>query len=167
MRTETHTLTPHPLGGSVSSLTYPCPPLSGHAAVASPSYARRLRNSLLQSPPSPLVPRHHGNGLAGVRAVAISAGSAHNLVMAGGGAVYSFGHGEYGKLGHGDTSDVATPKQIEALRSVRVVAVAPAERPHVAQAALTITVQARVRYLPASHRVHLQYAAKVAPQGSG
>ena len=61
--------------------------------------------------------------LQGVRAVAIAAGTIHSLVLAAGGAVYSFGGGGGGKLGHGDKSHVTTPKRIEALRSVRVVAV--------------------------------------------
>ena len=62
-------------------------------------------------------------GLQGVRAVAISAGDSHSLVLAAGGAVYSFGYGSHGKLGHGDVEEVTTPKRIEALRSVRAVAV--------------------------------------------
>ena len=63
-------------------------------------------------------------GLQGVRAVAISSAVSHSLVLAADGAVYTFGGGGLGKLGHGDESPVATPKRIEALRSVRVVAVA-------------------------------------------
>ena len=63
-------------------------------------------------------------GLQGVRAVAIAAGAFHSLVLTAGRAVFSFGPGGDGRLGHGDEEDVTTPKRIEALRSVRAVAVA-------------------------------------------
>jgi regulator of chromosome condensation len=63
-------------------------------------------------------------GLLGVRACAVAAGCMHSLVLAASGAVYAFGLGEYGRLGHGDGNNQLTPKVIEALRSVRVCAVA-------------------------------------------
>ena len=66
--------------------------------------------------------------LQGVRAVAISAGRFHSIVLAADGAVFSFGRGHHGRLGHGDFSDVNTPKRIEALRSVRAVAVSAGYR---------------------------------------
>jgi len=63
-------------------------------------------------------------GLRGVRACAVEAGGRHSLVLAASGAVYSFGLGALGQLGHGDTKNQLTPKVIESLRSVRMWAVA-------------------------------------------
>ena len=40
------------------------------------------------------------------------------------GAAYSFGFSGYGQLGHGNTTSQLTPKTIEGLRGVRVLAVA-------------------------------------------
>ena len=51
---------------------------------------------------SRLVPEKICGALAAVRAVAVSAGCEHSLVLAAGGAVYSFGFGSHGRLGHGD-----------------------------------------------------------------
>ena len=64
-------------------------------------------------------------GLRGVRACAVAAGRGHSLVLAASGAVYSFGSGHHGQLGHGyGHHGQLTPKVIETLRSVRVCAVA-------------------------------------------
>lgn len=48
--------------------------------------------------------------------MAVSAGGAHSLVLDRRGAVYSFGYGDVGQLGHGRMEDQLTPKAIEALR---------------------------------------------------
>lgn len=48
------------------------------------------------------MPERICGALAAVRAVAVSAGCEHSLVLAAGGAVYSFGYGSHGRLGHGD-----------------------------------------------------------------
>ena len=48
------------------------------------------------------MPERVCGALAAVRAVAVSAGCEHSLVLAAGGAVYSFGYGSHGRLGHGD-----------------------------------------------------------------
>lgn len=46
----------------------------------------------------------------------VSAGSAHTLVLSQDGrTVWSFGSGDNGKLGHGDTNRVYKPKVIESL----------------------------------------------------
>ena len=60
--------------------------------------------------------------LEGVGICAISAGGHHSLVLSKAGAIYSFGCGENGQLGHGDTEDQHTPKRIIALRDVQVCA---------------------------------------------
>lgn len=54
--------------------------------------------------------------LAAKRAVSISGGDGYSLVAMADGAVYSFGSGHNGQLGHGDETDRAIPKRIDALR---------------------------------------------------
>ena len=60
---------------------------------------------------------------AGQRVVAVSAGNDHSLALTADGAVWSWGFGEFGGLGHGDEEDQLLPKQIEALAGQRVLAV--------------------------------------------
>ena len=64
------------------------------------------------------------DALRGVRVVAIAAGGYHSMVLTDEGVVLSFGHGWYGRLGHGDEMTQWVPKVIEALSGVRVVAIA-------------------------------------------
>ena len=59
----------------------------------------------------------------GERVVAVSAGRAHSLALAADGAVWSWGYGEDGPLGHGDQQRQLLPKKIEAIAGQRVVAV--------------------------------------------
>jgi E3 ubiquitin-protein ligase HERC1 len=55
----------------------------------------------------------------------VACGSAHTLaVSVDGKTVWSFGGGDNGKLGHGDTSQVYRPKVIEALQGLYVRKVA-------------------------------------------
>ena len=61
--------------------------------------------------------------LAGQRVVAVSAGGGHSIALTADGAVWSWGDGLYGRLGHGDEQDQLLPKKIEALAGQRVVAV--------------------------------------------
>ena len=61
--------------------------------------------------------------LAARRVVAVSAGGHHSLVLTADGAVWSWGRGAFGKLGHGDTQLQLLPKKVEALAGRRVVAV--------------------------------------------
>ena len=60
---------------------------------------------------------------AGRRVVAVSAGGNHNLAITADGAVWSWGSGRFGKLGHGTTQNQLLPKKVEALTGQRVVAV--------------------------------------------
>ena len=61
--------------------------------------------------------------LAGQRVVAVSAGGSHSLALTADGAVWSWGGGYLGKLGHGDTQGQRQPKKVEAFVGLRVVAV--------------------------------------------
>jgi len=53
--------------------------------------------------------------LAGRRVVAVSAGDVHSIAITAVGAVFTWGKGGHGCLGHGeDLSDQLLPKKIEA-----------------------------------------------------
>ena len=45
-----------------------------------------------------------------------------NLPVAGGGVVYTWGAGRNGRLGHGDTADVLSPRRIASLQHVVSIA---------------------------------------------
>ena len=68
-------------------------------------------------------PTRHPSTLGDERAVSVSAGRNHSLALTAGGAVWSWGDGDYGQLGHGDTQRQLLPKKIEAFAGQRVVAV--------------------------------------------
>ena len=61
------------------------------------------------------------------RVVAVSAGSSHSLALTADGAVWSWGCGRFGKLGHGDEHEQLLPKKVEALTGQPVVAVSADE----------------------------------------
>ena len=73
-----------------------------------------------------LVPKRI-EGLRTLRAVAVSAGDFHSLVLVarpcGGGAVFSFGSNTTGRLGHGDEEMRSKPEEIEVLRGSSVRAI--------------------------------------------
>ena len=60
---------------------------------------------------------------AGQRIVAVSAALVHSLAITADGALWSWGWGASGKLGHGDEHDQLLPKKVEAFAGQRVVAV--------------------------------------------
>jgi len=60
---------------------------------------------------------------AGQRVVAVSAGCDHSLVITADGAVWSWGAGGNGRLGHGDRQRQLLPKKVEAFAGRHVVAV--------------------------------------------
>jgi alpha-tubulin suppressor-like RCC1 family protein len=70
-----------------------------------------------------LLPRRV-EALAGVRSRSASAGTLHSLVVTEDGALYTFGAGSRGELGHGNYNDTCNPAIVESLRSMRIVAAA-------------------------------------------
>ena len=61
-------------------------------------------------------------GLLGVLVQSVAAAYYHVLVLSVDGTAFSWGHGGFGALGHGDTEDVAQPKPIRALHNVSAIA---------------------------------------------
>jgi len=61
------------------------------------------------------VPRLIEGVLVGKRVVGVAAGSDHTVAWTDDGKAYSFGDGEYGKLGHGSEQDEFVPRLIEGL----------------------------------------------------
>ena len=57
----------------------------------------------------------------GQRVLAVSAGCDHSLALTADGAVWSWGWGAWGRLGHGDERRANLPKKVEALAGRRVV----------------------------------------------
>jgi alpha-tubulin suppressor-like RCC1 family protein len=58
-----------------------------------------------------------------VEFISISAGSRHTLAITAQGAVFSWGWGQVGQLGHCDFQNASSPRRIESLQSVRVTSV--------------------------------------------
>jgi alpha-tubulin suppressor-like RCC1 family protein len=66
--------------------------------------------------------------LGGARVVAVAAGGWHSLALADGGALYSFGDGGGGKLGHDDGGQMHwVPARVCALEGCRVAAIGAGE----------------------------------------
>ncbi|CAG9575570.1 unnamed protein product [Danaus chrysippus] len=66
--------------------------------------------------------------LAGERVISIACGSAHSACVTARGHLYTWGLGEYGRLGHGDDNIQLVPKMVEALANYRVIQVACGSR---------------------------------------
>ncbi|KAL4709830.1 hypothetical protein ACJJTC_001284, partial [Scirpophaga incertulas] len=66
--------------------------------------------------------------LSGDRVVSIACGSAHSACVTARGHLYTWGLGEYGRLGHGDDTTQLSPKMIETLADYRVIQVACGSR---------------------------------------
>ena len=62
--------------------------------------------------------------LLGLKIVQIACGGQHAAVLTEQGAVYTYGKGAYGRLGHGDTLTLTTPKRVSALEGVFITTVA-------------------------------------------
>ena len=124
-RLNTPTRLPSTLGGeravSVSAAWHHSLALTADGAVWSwgNGYHGRLGHGDNQAQ---LLPKKI-EAFTGQRVVAVSAGSDHSLALTADGAVWSWGSGAVGKLGHGDTQDQLLPKKVEAFAGRRVVAV--------------------------------------------
>ena len=58
------------------------------------------------------------------RITKICAGNSHSLAVSDRGAVYSWGCGTHGRLGHGDHNDEYIPRRIESLNTIRIMNIA-------------------------------------------
>ena len=138
---NTPTLLPSPLGGerAVSVSAAPGHSLALAADGTVWSWGRwsegRLGHGDLQAQ---LLPKKI-EAFAGQHVVSVSAGDGHSIALTADGAVWSWGGGDYGKLGHGDRQWQLLPKKVEALAGRRVVAVS-AGGPH----SLTLTADGAV-----------------------
>ena len=70
--------------------------------------------------------------LANEQVVRVAAGNHHSLALTVEGTRLSFGHGDYGQLGHGDTADQLQPQRVVSLPNGRVVRTDMAAGPLVA-----------------------------------
>jgi alpha-tubulin suppressor-like RCC1 family protein len=62
----------------------------------------------------------HVEGFGGVRVRRVTSGGERVYAIGEDGELFSWGHGVYWQLGHGDQQDQPSPKRVEALRGVRV-----------------------------------------------
>jgi hypothetical protein len=70
------------------------------------------------------VPRLLRGALCGVRVVALACGDHHSACVSDSGVCFTWGRGEWGRLGHGDEGDVAAPKALQMDEAVVAVAAA-------------------------------------------
>ncbi|XP_028033518.1 probable E3 ubiquitin-protein ligase HERC2 [Bombyx mandarina] len=68
------------------------------------------------------------DALSGERVVSVACGSAHSACVTARGHLYTWGLGEYGRLGHRDNITQLVPKMVEALANFRVIQVACGSR---------------------------------------
>lgn len=76
------------------------------------------------------VPRLVGGPLADVRVVQVSMNSYHSLVVTSEGHLFSFGHGRYGRLGHGSEENELRPRRVRGALEGEYVVCAAAGRCH-------------------------------------
>ena len=75
------------------------------------------------------------DGLADRHVVHIAAGGAHSLAVCSDGALYSWGWGRHGQLGHGDTASAFAPRTVDGLASVHISEARAPPHPHGARRA--------------------------------
>jgi len=66
--------------------------------------------------------------LSGVRVVAVAVSNDHSCAVSEAGALFTWGAGGWGQLGHGDHDSLGLPRRVEALHGIAVVSVAAADR---------------------------------------
>jgi len=59
-------------------------------------------------------------GIEGLKIVSVSAGADHVVLISSTGAVFTFGHGEHGCLGHGNQDALAEPRRVAALAHLEI-----------------------------------------------
>ncbi|CAD6249918.1 unnamed protein product [Miscanthus lutarioriparius] len=59
----------------------------------------------------------------GISVSKIACGQWHTAIVSSTGKLFTYGHGAFGVLGHGDTSSVVQPKEVESLRGLRAKSV--------------------------------------------
>jgi RCC1 and BTB domain-containing protein len=64
------------------------------------------------------------SSLSKLNLVQITCGWSHTVALTDNGEVFTWGNGDHGKLGHGSSTKVTTPKQVESLRGVHVCRIA-------------------------------------------
>ena len=69
-------------------------------------------------------PRKVGGCLDGRKVVSVAAGALHTACIDEDGDIYTWGKGEYGRLGHGDETDRSSPKVVRGLIGKKCSAVA-------------------------------------------
>ncbi len=62
--------------------------------------------------------------LAGLGVVKVECGSQFSVALTRSGAVYTWGKGDYHRLGHGNTDHVRRPKKVAALQGKKIVSIA-------------------------------------------
>jgi E3 ubiquitin-protein ligase HERC2 len=62
--------------------------------------------------------------LLGKEVVSISCGSTYSAAITAAGELYTWGRGNYGRLGHANSDDQTTPMAVAALKGIRIVDVA-------------------------------------------
>jgi len=108
---------------SVAAGTFHCLAVTERCEVFSWGWNRKGQCGHEGAGHTQLLPRRI-EALMGVRARSASAGGAHSLVVTEDGALYSFGYGGQGQLGHGSHEDVCSPKRVDELRHVRIATAA-------------------------------------------
>ena len=133
-RLNTPTRLPSTLGAeravSVSAGAYHCLALAASGAVW--SWGEGVLDALGHGDDQDQWQPTKVEALAEQRIIAVSAGREHSLALTGSGAVWSWGQGGGGRLGHGDEQRQLLPKKVEALAGQRVVAVSAGGDPSIA-----------------------------------
>lgn len=86
---------------------------------------------------------------------AVAAGPRHSLLLTASGAVYTFGYGAFGELGHGDEQSRSLPTRVEGLAGKRVASIAAGDN-----FSLALTVQHEVYFFGLRHVPELGYIAE-------
>ncbi|KAE9607938.1 hypothetical protein Lal_00039992 [Lupinus albus] len=69
------------------------------------------------------IPKKVSGNMEGVRISYVSCGPWHTAVVTSAGQLFTFGDGTFGALGHGDTSSINIPREVETLKGLRTTRV--------------------------------------------